>query len=88
MAQVESVVEPDSLWNDIDIGWESVALIGIHVAMLSISGSYVGTTLFRYQRNLPRRAERLVHSMITLKTFGCYSPGSFNGCHLTASLQA
>ena len=39
--QIESVVKPDGVTDD--IGWESVALIGIHLAILAISGSLFGS---------------------------------------------
>ena len=35
VAEIEAIVEPDSVTDD--VGWESVALISIHAATLSIS---------------------------------------------------
>jgi len=35
VTQIESVVEPYSIWND--IGWETVAFVGIHPPILPIS---------------------------------------------------
>lgn len=44
-AQIESVVEPGEVGND--IGWESVTLVGIHRPMLpNSSGQIVSTLLF------------------------------------------
>ena len=37
MAEVETIVEPDSVADD--VRWESVALVSIHAPILSISGS-------------------------------------------------
>ena len=42
MAEVESVIEPDGVGDD--IGWESVTLVCVHPAILPIHGSsLVGT---------------------------------------------
>ena len=37
VAQVKAIVQPDGVGND--IGWESVAFVNIHAAILSIPGS-------------------------------------------------
>ena len=48
MAEIESMVEPDSVADDI---WrESVALINIHGPILPLWGSYLGSTVLSYVR--------------------------------------
>ena len=42
VAQVETVIQPDCVANN--IGWESVALVGIDSPILPISGSLLGST--------------------------------------------
>jgi len=44
MAQVEAIVEPDRVTDD--VGWESVALVGIHPPIVSISVSLLVSTLW------------------------------------------
>ncbi len=43
MAEVESIVEPDGITDD--IGWEPVAFIDSHQPILSISASLLGSTV-------------------------------------------
>lgn len=47
MAQVESVVEPDCVRDD--IGWESVPFASIHPTILATSGSLLVSTIRRSQ---------------------------------------
>ena len=44
VTQIESVVEPNCVTDD--VRWESVALVGIHAPILTISVSLLGSTIF------------------------------------------
>ena len=43
MTEVEPVVEPDSVGND--VGWKSMALVCVHTKILAISASLLVSTL-------------------------------------------
>jgi hypothetical protein len=50
-AEIETVVEPDSVGND--IGWESVAFVSSHPAILSILVTLLGDILQIHIRSYP-----------------------------------